>query len=182
MRKLLDVIPRATKTGAKHYAAIYGAIFLGSRRAEICDLRVQDLVLDQHADGTPKLVARFREKGDKERMHEIPPPVYEGITAALDAAGRSVATLRPSDRLFGMAPNTLYAAVVKYATRAGIGHVHVHTLRHTAAKLRRRIGYTPEQVMNYLGHSDLGVTTTYLRDTEGDSDPGWRTLKELLQR
>lgn len=50
----------------------------------------------------------------------------------------------------------------------------VHILRHSAAKLRREVGESVEDVSQFLDHSSLAVTTTYLRRLEGHEDRSWR--------
>lgn len=56
----------------------------------------------------------------------------------------------------------------------------VHVLRHTAAKLRRDVGESVESVSRLLDHSNLAVTTTYLRRLEGEEDTGWWKIAALL--
>ncbi len=53
-------------------------------------------------------------------------------------------------------------------------------LRHTAAKLRRDVGESIETVSRFPDHSNLAVTTVYLRRLEGEQDDGWRKLAALL--
>ena len=71
------------------------------------------------------------------------------------------------------------------AVREGGGAVFcapggVHVLRHSAAKLRRDVGESVEQVSSFLDHANLAVTTTYLRRLEGEEDGGWRKVAALL--
>ena len=54
----------------------------------------------------------------------------------------------------------------------------VHVLRHTAAKLRRDVGESIESVSQFLDHSSLAVTTTYLRRLEGQRDAAWHGVAQ----
>ena len=56
----------------------------------------------------------------------------------------------------------------------------VHVLRHTAAKLRRDVGESVESVSQFLDHSSLAVTTTYLRRLEGQRDAAWHGVAHVL--
>jgi hypothetical protein len=56
----------------------------------------------------------------------------------------------------------------------------VHILRHTAAKLRRDVGESVEEVRRFLDHSSLAVTTIYLRRLEGQKDRGWEKVMEAI--
>ena len=76
-----------------------------------------------------------------------------------------------SDR--GVTSATFYNRFRRYLARAGLPASGVHILRHTAAKLRREAGESVESVSQFLDHSSLGVTTTYLRRLEGQQDEGW---------
>ncbi len=69
----------------------------------------------------------------------------------------------------------LFANLLQRRQQAG-----VHLLRHTAAKLRRDVGESVEAVSQFLDHSSLATTTTYLRRLEGEDDPGWRKVAALL--
>ena len=53
-------------------------------------------------------------------------------------------------------------------------------LRHTAAKLRRDVGESVEDVSAFLDHSSLAVTTTYLRRLEGQRDAAWVGVAEAI--
>ena len=62
---------------------------------------------------------------------------------------------------------------------AGLPPSGVHVLRHTAAKLRRDVGESVESVSQFLDHSSLAVTTTYLRRLEGQRDAAWHGVAQV---
>ena len=67
----------------------------------------------------------------------------------------------------GVSSATFYNRFRGYLAKAGLPPSGVHVLRHTAAKLRRDVGESVESVSQFLDHSSLAVTTTYLRQTRG---------------
>ena len=63
----------------------------------------------------------------------------------------------------------------RYALRAGLDprRITVHTLRHTAAMLRKEVGEDVEAISHFLNHSSLSVTQIYLHRIEGQEDTAW---------
>ena len=107
-------------------------------------------------------------------------PAYQAIRRYLEAAGRPLETLPPDARLFAISSTTLYDTIRRYGKQIGIDDMGVHTLRHTAAKLRRKDGATLEQVQQLLGHSSIATTARYLAQMETASDPGWHGVMHLI--
>ena len=64
--------------------------------------------------------------------------------------------------------------------KAGLPPSGLHVLRHTAAKLRRDVGESVESVSQFLDHSSLAVTTTYLRRLEGQRDAAWQGVATVI--
>jgi integrase len=68
----------------------------------------------------------------------------------------------------------------RYLKLACLPPAGVHILRHSAAKLRRDVGESVEEVSRFLDHSSLAVTTVYLRRLEGEGDAGWTKVATVL--
>ncbi len=70
----------------------------------------------------------------------------------------------------------------KYARWASLDprKLCVHSLRHTAAMLRKQAGDDLEAISTFLGHSSLAVTQIYLHRLEGQSDTSWARVAALL--
>jgi site-specific recombinase XerD len=70
----------------------------------------------------------------------------------------------------------------RYGRLAGlrIDNLHVHTLRHTAAMLRREAGDDVQEISEFLGHSSLAITQIYLQAVEGRQDTSWSKIADLL--
>ena len=75
---------------------------------------------------------------------------------------------------------TFYGNPRRYMRKAGLPPAGVHILRHSAAKLRRDVGESIEDVTRFLDHSSLAVTTTYLRRLEGQEDRSWDKVAAAL--
>ena len=80
----------------------------------------------------------------------------------------------------GVSSATFYNRFRGYLAKAGLPPSGVHVLRHTAAKLRRDVGESVESVSQFLDHSSLAVTTTYLRRLEGERDTAWHGVANVI--
>jgi integrase len=74
--------------------------------------------------------------------------------------------------VFNVSTQGFYLNLRRYLRKAKLPETGVHVLRHSAAKLRRDVGESIEDVSRFLDHSNLAVTTTYLRRLEGEEDDG----------
>ena len=95
--------------------------------------------------------------------------------------------MHPSESLWqagagpqGVSSATFYNRFRTYLQKAGLPPSGVHLLRHTAAKLRRDVGESVESVSQFLDHSSLAVTTTYLRRLEGQRDTAWHGVATVI--
>ena len=79
----------------------------------------------------------------------------------------------PSGNTEGISGGVFYTSLRRYLKLAELPPAGVHVLRHSAAKLRRDVGESVEEVSRFLDHSSLAVTTVYLRRLEGQADTGW---------
>ncbi len=70
----------------------------------------------------------------------------------------------------------------KYIRLAGLNTqgITVHTLRHTAAMLRKEAGDDLQSISSFLAHSSLTVTQIYLHQVEGRQDTTWLKVEALL--
>lgn len=175
LRRLLAAIPDSP-TGRRDRAVVITMLLTGMRRAEVFSLRAGDL------EGSgEQLSYTVRVKGGRTRRRELPGAVATAIARCMQVNNASeLVDVDPTRRLFACTPQAFYANLARYAARAGIGHVAPHHLRHTAAKLRRDAGESIEQVASFLGHRNIATTARYLARLEGETDPGWRRVAELV--
>jgi site-specific recombinase XerD len=175
IRRLLSLIPE-TPVGLRDRAIILTLTLTGRRRAEVLNLKAGDITIaDERAWYS------YRGKGGKRGKRELPQPAFVALTTALSAFGRDLAAMEPTASLWpatlgdgrGITSGTFWGNLQRYLKRAALPPAGVHIFRHTAAKLRRDVGESIENVSRFLDHSSLAVTTVYLRRLEGQEDTGW---------
>ena len=180
IRHLLAVIPN-TPVGLRDRAIILTLTLTGRRRQEVLNLKAGDIFLEDPVSYT------YRGKGGKTGRRELPRPAFEAIEKWLASQGKDLAMMRPEESLWpdirngrGITSGTFYANLRRYQKKAGLPPSGVHVLRHAAAKLRRDVGESIEDVSRFLDHSNLATTTTYLRRLEGQEDRSWAKVAEAL--
>jgi len=181
IRRLLSLIPD-TPVGLRDRAIILTLTLTGRRRSEVLNLKAGDIA---QAGG---IFYTYRGKGGKQGKRELPRPAYEAIQRSLAAFGKDLGTMAPDESLWlsstnngqGVTSGTFYCNLRRYLKRAGLPPAGVHILRHSAAKLRRDVGETVEDVSRFLDHSSLAVTTVYLRRLEGQEDRSWGKVAEAI--
>jgi integrase/recombinase XerD len=196
-RLFLRTISRNTLQGLRDYALFLSYLATGRRNTEIRTLQYKNF--EQSAS---QVWYRWQGKG-RRRRDQCPNPVWQSIQAYLDASGR-LPTILPDDYIFiALNQNALHLPNVntlpalptqpismsmvgrlakKYARRVGLdpSAITVHTLRHTAAMLRKHAGEDIGQISLFLGHSSLSVTQIYLHKVEGRPDTAWLKVEALL--
>ena len=202
VRALLRACDRSTVVGLRDYALIVSYIYTGRRSSEIRTLRWGDL----RQEGG-RWWYEWHGKGGKSRRDELPLPVYQAITTYLQAAGRLdgmeeesvifTALSRVAERLpsvverglqdgngsgSALSSSFVNRVVKKCARRAGLRwkEIHTHTLRHTAAMLRRELGGDLQELQEFLNHSSLAITQIYVQHTEKRTDTMWAQVEALI--
>ena len=85
--------------------------------------------------------------------------------------------LRPP--LVGLSSKGISGVVARLATAAGLGTVHAHALRHTAATAVLAAGGSLIEARELLGHARTDTTMVYARTDLGalpSSSPAWGTV------
>jgi site-specific recombinase XerD len=161
VRALLDGCDRRSATGRRDFAILTMLVRLGLRAGEVAGLRLEDV--DWRAG---ELVVT----GKGRRSERLPLPVDVG-----EAITRYLRDGRPSsaqDRcLFqrvkaphrGLTTGGVTQVVVSAAQRAGLGQIHAHRLRHTAATEMLRAGGSLVEIGQLLRHRELLTTTIYAK-------------------
>ncbi len=173
IRRLFAAIP-GSPAGKRDRAIVLTCLLTGRRRSEILNLAVGDL----SRNGV--VFYDYKGKGGRHHRRELPEPCLSAIVEALAERGSKLEEMADDNPLFDVSSHGFYMNLRRYFRKAGLPSGGVHVLRHTAAKLRRDVGASVEQVSSFLDHSNLQVTTTYLRRLEGEEDTGWRKVAALL--
>lgn len=181
VRRLLAAVPDTVR-GRRDRAILLVLVLTGRRRAEVVAMTAGDIDIE---DGT--VFYRYRGKGGRTGRRELPRPAWEAIRRTLTDCGKELATMAPGESLWqsgagprGLSGSTLYRRFRRYLGKAGLEPTGLHVLRHSAARLRRDAGESVESVSEFLDHSSLAVTTTYLRRLEGVEDHAWGRVAQAI--
>ncbi len=106
--------------------------------------------------------------------------VFTALTDRAKRLGKVSDTWEPFAQPLSM--REVGSLLKKYARRAGLNpaKIHVHTLRHTAAMLRKEAGDDLEAIKSLLEHSSLAITQIYIHKVEGKKDTSWSKVEALL--
>jgi len=164
-RALLDAPRTETLKGRRDRALLAILLYHGLRRAELCALRVQDILPRRGV-----LHLRVRGKGGKLRYLVLHPTAAERLSAYLktaDHGGTPAAPLFQSLRATSAAltPDGVYKIVQASAALAGLSvpGLGVHGLRTTAATCALEHGADLAEVQAWLGHANISTTRLYDR-------------------
>lgn len=166
VQRLLEACDRRTRAGRRDFAMLTLLVRLGLRAGEARSLNLGDI--DWRAG---EIVVR----GKANRVERLPLPADVGEALAaylrhgrpLTAQGRTVfVRVRAPHRPLSSAGVT--NVVMQAASRAGLGRVNAHRLRHTVATQMVRSGVPLPEVGQVLRHRRLLTTAIYAKvDREG---------------
>ena len=161
LRTLLAICDRRTRTGRRDYAILLLLSRLGMRAGEVAGLGLDDI--DWHR-------GEFTITGKGQRAERLPLPddVGAAVTAYLrrgrpdTAQGRTV-FVRVHAPHRAMTTGGVTMVVFDNAQRAGLGTLHAHRLRHTAATAMLRAGTPLAEVGQVLRHRSPLTTAIYAK-------------------
>jgi integrase/recombinase XerD len=162
----LGAFDRRTTAGRRDYAMALLMVRLGLRTGEVRQLRLDDI--DWRAG---ELV--IRGKGPRIERLPLPADVGEAIAGYLRRGRPTTAQdrtvfVRVHAPHGPLSSGAVTGSVCRAAERAGLGVVHAHVLRHTAATQMMRGGAALPEVGQVLRHRLLITTAIYAKvDTEG---------------
>lgn len=157
----------------------------GKQRRDECPLPVYHAILDylQAAGRLPTIQPTDHIftplNHNATRLHNARPAPS---AIASSPSARPVPSTSPHHPSTPLSARMLSTLVKKYARRASLDprRITIHTLRHTAAMLRKEAGDDLESISAFLGHSTLAITQIYLHTVEGHSDTTWQKVEQLL--
>jgi site-specific recombinase XerD len=158
LRALLKAPERDTSFAGRRDAALIRVfIDTGGRLAEVAALALEDLNLDS---GT----VRFMGKGRRVRFNPIGSKSIRALDRYLRVRGRHAHAASPALWLGRQGPMTSYGVAETFKRRAleaGLGAMHVHQLRHSAAHHLRLAGADDDSVLRLLGWRDRSMLHRY---------------------
>jgi integrase/recombinase XerD len=157
---LLDGCDRRTPAGRRDYAVMVCLHRLGLRCGETARLTLDDIDWET---GTLSIQGKG---GHTDRL-PLPVDVGQALVDYLrhgrpDTSARAV-FVRACAPFTAMAPCSLSCIVARAARRAGLGTVHAHRLRHTAATRVLNAGASLEEVAQLLRHAGTATTLIYAK-------------------
>jgi integrase/recombinase XerD len=160
VRALLASCDPETEVGQRDRAILTVLSRLGLRTGEVAALRLEDIDWRRG-----ELI--ITGKGPRCERLPLPSDVGEAIVSYLtnwrpktDARHVFVCVHAPHDPMFR---NTVTNVVARAARRAGLGVVHAHRLRHSAATAMLGAGASLEEIGQVLRHRDALTTTLYAK-------------------
>jgi len=161
VRRLLAACDASTVVGNRDLAILTLLLRLGLRRDEVARLGLDDI--DWRA-GT----IRVRGKGNRHEQLPLPPDVGRRLAEYLrharpgDAQGRTV-FVRHFAPHHALGASRVSGIVADAARRAGLGRIHAHRLRHTAATELFRAGASLPEIGQILRHRRAETTAIYAK-------------------
>ena len=161
LRSLLGACDRRAPTGRRDYAIMLLLARLGLRAGEVARLGLDDV------DWRRGEIAVLG-KGDRAERLPLPAEVGAAIAAYLrrgrpgTAAGRSV-FVRVHAPHRALTTGGVTMVVFDAAQRAGLGRIHAHRLRHTAATAMLQAGSPLAEVGQVLRHRSALTTAIYAK-------------------
>lgn len=157
---LLAAADPATRVGVRDRAVVITLSRLGLRAGEAAGLTLDDI---DWAAGRLTVIG----KGQRRLTLPLPVDVGQALVAWLrvrppDAQDRAV-FVRLRAPIRGLSSAGISDIVVHLAERAGLGVMHAHRLRHTAAMNVIAAGGTLTEARELLGHSRADSTHVYAR-------------------
>lgn len=159
--QLIDSIDTATRIGARDKAVIVMLARLGLRAGEAARLRLDDI------DWRSGTVLLRDPKGRRDRSLPLPWDVGAVLVDYLRVrqapAGHRTVFLREHAPAGPLSTSGVSSIVADRAQASGLGLVHAHRLRHTAAMAVVARGGTLVEAGQLLGHARAATTQIYAR-------------------
>jgi len=172
VQRLLVACDASTAIGCRDLAILTLLVRLGLRRGEVAGLRLDDI---DWRGGTITVVG----KGNCHERLPLPSDVglrlaeYLSSARPADAKGRPV-FVRHFAPHHALSASRVSTIVADAARRAGLGRVHAHRLRHTAATELLRAGASLPEIGQLLRHRRAETTAIYAK-------VDWDTLRLIAR-
>jgi integrase/recombinase XerC len=194
-RSILEVVPSDTLIGKRDRAIFLMICLSGLRRSSILNLKGSDIEIRGS-----KVFFKTSLKGGKFAVKEIPTPVWEAIQAYMTANGRDIEddipifipTRTSGDYLLkfygrektsqGLSHEALNQSFKRYASKAGVKNVSLHSIRHLGASLfYEASGKDLLKTMNFLNHANISTTQIYINSLKGEENEHWQEMWNQIQ-
>jgi integrase/recombinase XerD len=162
VKRLLASCDTTARSGFRDLAILTMLVRLGLRAGEVAKLELDDI------DWRAGEIVIANSKGNRTERIPLPTDVGEAVAAYLqygrpvDAHGRTIfaGAVAPHHALTNTAVSVIVARAAK---RCGLGRVHAHRLRHTAATHMLRSGASLPEIGQLLRHRNAITTAIYAK-------------------
>lgn len=160
VQALLGACDRSNSAGRRDLAVITTMCRLGLRCAEVAGLRLEDI---DWAAGT----VAVRGKGGRTDRMPLPVDVGQALVEYLrdgrPATAARTVFVRAVAPFTALHSSSVSCIVARAARRAGLGTVHGHRLRHTAATETLNAGAGLAEVAQLMRHEGVASTAVYAK-------------------
>nr|QCL09625.1 phage integrase family protein [Rhizobium rhizogenes] len=162
LEQLLTSCDRSTRIGSRCFAVLTMLSRLGLRAGEVANLRLDDI------NWRSGEIVIARAKGNRTEALPLPADVGEALADYItlwrpsNAVGRT-AFVRVQAPHGALTRGAVTQMVAHAAERCGLGRIHAHRLRHTAATNMLRNGASLTEVGQVLRHRQMLTTTIYAK-------------------
>ena len=187
--------------GSRYHALFAVAFFTGLRRSEVLGLQWNDIELDfafltvvrsLHRLHNKQFVIRPTKSHRSSRPVDLPPSLALLLRQyKTEQQAKRVLDGKPlagDDFVFARSdgspldPDVVSHAFTKLARKAGLPHIHLHSLRHAHATFLIREGLSLKMVAERLGHADVSTTLNlYTHVLPGDQAEAARRFDQLFK-
>ncbi len=143
----------ARKRARLELALLYAYCGAGLRCSEAVCLEKDDILKEGFV--------RVIRKGGREDFVPIEDEVLRAFKEHLDSGQDGRYLFQGEDLDTHMAARTAQGIIKNICRRAGLGDVHVHSLRHTAGYQLRKMGASERDIQDFLGHKNIATTKLY---------------------
>jgi len=144
----------ARRRAKKELALLYAYGGAGLRLSEAINLKIDDIL-----EGGFIRVIRKGGHEDFVPVEDEVLRIFQDYLETKDQDGRFIFSGKDPDT--PMAPRTAQSIIKAICRRAGLGDVHVHSLRHTAGYQLSNSGARIEDIQDFLGHKNIATTKIY---------------------
>jgi integrase/recombinase XerD len=162
VRRLLASSNTTTRSGCREFAILVILVRLGLRAGEVAKLQLDDI------DWRAGEIVIAHGKGNRTERLPLPVDVGEAVATYLQhgrptgAQGRTVfITVKAPYQ--ALASTAVSVTVARAAKRCGLGTIHAHRLRHTAATMMLRGGASLPEIGQLLRHRNTITTAIYAK-------------------
>lgn len=173
LRALLELVRAKAEAGSlvgkRDYALLLFYLATGLRRQEVISLRGRDVEFDGEV-----MILGSRVKGGDYQGREVDDPVVRQALLDYLKESRRLSVLKNDGPLWtrhdragrpgaALSSHSFVENLKRYAQEAGIGHLRLHQLRHSFARIVAELSGSLSEVQDALGHKHAATTRVYVQ-------------------